>query len=119
MKTKKPNKSRKQAATAGKHKKSKAIAANLSERLRKEKGTRSISVRKADTVKIIRGSFKGKEGKIKNINREIGKIFIEGIIKKKSDGTEFEVAIDPSNVMVRDLDGNDKKRLKNIKSVKK
>jgi large subunit ribosomal protein L24 len=119
MKTKKPNKTRKHAGNLGKHKKSKAIAANLSERLRKEKGTRSISLRKGDTVKIVRGSFKGKEGKIKAINREIGKVFINGIIKKKSDGTEFEVAIDPSNLMVRDLESNDKKRLKNIKGEKK
>jgi large subunit ribosomal protein L24 len=119
MKTSKPNKTRKQAGLAKKHKKSKAISANLSERLRKEKGTRSAPLRKGDIVKVVRGSFKGKEGKIKRINREKGKIFIEGIIRKKSDGTEFEVAIDPSNTMIRELESNDKKRLKNIKGEKK
>lgn len=112
MKTRKPGKSRKRANTAPKHKKSKSIAGHLSERLRKELGRRSIPLRKGDTVKILRGSFKGKEGKITNVDRGRKKIFVEKIIRKKSDGTEFEVAIDPSKIIVRDIDKSDKKRIK-------
>jgi large subunit ribosomal protein L24 len=118
MKTSKPNKSRKRVYTAPKHIKSKSIAGHLSETLRKELGKRSIPLRKGDTVKITRGNFEGKEGKIIRINREIKKIFVEKVIRKKSDGTEFEVAIDPSKIIVRDIDKSDKKRLKK-KSVKK
>ncbi|MFA5764323.1 MAG: 50S ribosomal protein L24 [archaeon] len=118
MKTSKPNKSRKRAFTAPKHIKSKSIAGHLSETLRKELNKRSIPLRKGDTVKIIRGNFKDKEGKILRVDRESKKIFVEKIIRKKSDGTEFEVAIDPSKVIVRDIDKSDKKRIKK-KSVKK
>lgn len=118
MKTSKPRKSRKNAFTAPKHIKSKSIAGHLSERLRKELGKRSIPLKKGDIVKIVRGNFKGKEGKITKVNRETKKIFIEKIIRKKSDGTEFEVAIDPSKIIVRDIDTSDKKRIKK-KSVKK
>jgi large subunit ribosomal protein L24 len=119
MKTIQPQKSRKQAYTAPMHTKSKSIAAHLSERLRKELGTRSVSLRKGDTVKVMTGFFKNKEGKITKVDRNTKKVYIEKIIKKKSDGTEFEVAIDPSNLMIRDLEKSDKKRLKNFKSVKK
>ncbi len=118
MKSKKPGKTRKRANTAPMHESSKRVSGHLSERLKKEVGKRSITLRKNDIVKIVRGAFKGKEGKITKINRNKGKIFVEKIIRKKSDGTEFNVAIDPSKVIVRDLDKSDKKRLKN-KSVKK
>jgi large subunit ribosomal protein L24 len=119
MKSSKPRKTRKRALQAPMHKKVKALAGHLSERLRKEIGKRSVPLRKNDIIKIVRGSFKGKEGKIIRINRKKGKIFVEKVIRKKSDGTEFEVAIDPSKIIVRDLDKSDKKRLKNFKSVKK
>lgn len=119
MNTIKPGKNRKNAITAPIHQKGKRIAGHLSERLRKELGKRSVSLRKGDLVKVMRGTFKGKEGKITTINRDSQKIYIEKVVRKKSDGTEYEVAIDASNVMVRDLDKSDKKRLKNFKSVKK
>ncbi len=110
--TKQPSKSRKNAYTAPKHKKSKAIAGHLNKKLREEIGRRSVSLRKGDTVKINRGSFKGKTGKITNIDREKGKVFVEKVIRKKSDGTEFEVAIDPSKVIVIEIDKSDRKRIK-------
>ncbi|MDD4250737.1 MAG: 50S ribosomal protein L24 [Candidatus ainarchaeum sp.] len=119
MTSSKPRKTRKDAITAPMHIKAKSLAGHLSERLRKELGTRSIPLRKNDIVKIVRGKFKGKEGKIINLNRKKGKIFIEKIVNKKSDGTEFEAAIDPSKISVRELDTSDKKRLKKYKSVKK
>ena len=97
------------------HTRSKTIAGHLNEKLRKELGTRSISLRKGDVVEIVRGSFKGKEGKITKVERGIGKIFIEKVIRKKSDGTEFEVAIDPSKIVVVGIEKGDKKRLKNKK----
>ena len=97
------------------HTRSKTIAGHLNEKLRKELGTRSISLRKGDVVEIVRGSFKGKEGKITKVNRRKGKIFIEKIIRKKSDGTEYEIAMDPSNVTVVGIEKGDKKRFKSNK----
>ncbi len=119
MNSSKPRKTRKNAFTAPIQKKAKTLAGHLSERLRKELKTRSIPLRKNDVVKIVRGSFKGSEGKIIKLDRKNGKIFVEKVIRKKSDGTEFDVAIDPSKVIVRELETSDKKRLKKIKSVKK
>ena len=118
MATSKPNKSRKLAIQMPVHKKSKAIASHLNEKLRKETGKRSLPVRKNDTVKITRGSFKGKTGKITKVNRIGMKVFIEKVIRKKSDGTEYNVPIDPSNITIIEIDRSDRKRLKNKKEGK-
>ena len=109
--TKKPGKSRKYAYTAPKHKKAKALAAHLSEKLSKEVKKRSLPVRKKDIVKIVRGEFKGKDGKVIKVDHKNHKIFVDKIVRKKSNGTEYEVAIDPSNVIIMDLDNTDKKRI--------
>ncbi len=113
--SKKPRKSRKEAREMPMHRKAKTIAGHLNEKLRKEIGKRALPLRKGDVVKIIRGAFKGKEGKINRVDRKNKKIFIEKIMKKKSDGTEFEVAIDASKIIVTEIDKSDRKRLKQIK----
>ena len=59
----------------------------------------------------MRGSFKGKEGKIKTVNRSTKKLFIEKIVAKKSNGEERQVPIDASKVMLIDIERNDRKRL--------
>ena len=114
-KSSKPRTSRKEYLQMNMHTRSKTIAGHLNKRLREELGTRSISLRKGDVVEIVRGSFKGKEGKITKVERGIGKIHIEKIIRKKSDGTEYNVAIDPSNIMVVGIEKGDKKRFKSKK----
>jgi len=119
MNSKKPNKSRKAQYNMPLHKRAKAIAGHLNEKLKKELNKRSIPLRKNDTVKVVRGSNKGKTGKIIEVNRTSMKIFIEKIIGKKSDGTEYKIAIDPSNVVVIEIDKSDKKRTKNVKKVEK
>lgn len=118
MSSKKPNKTRKKQYNLPIHKRAKAIAGHLNEKLKKELGKRKVPLRKKDTVKIMRGTYKGKTGKIIDIDREKMKILIEKIIKKKSDGTEYNVPIDPSNIMAIELDRNDKKRFKNLKNKK-
>lgn len=118
MSSKKPNKTRKEQYNLPIHKRAKAIAAHLNEKLKKELGKRTIPLRKKDTVKIMRGTYKGKTGKIIDIDKEKMKISIEKIVRKKSDGAEYNVAIDPSNVMAIELDKSDKKRFKNLKNKK-
>ncbi len=115
MNSKKPSKSRKQQYNMPMHKKAKAIAGHLNEKLRKELNKRSVPLRKNDTVKILRGNYKGKTGKITKVDRSKMKIFIEKITRKKSDGTEYNVAIDPSKIIVIEIDKSDKKRFKNSK----
>ena len=114
-KSSKPRVSRREYLQMDMHTRSKTITSHLNKKLKNEMGKRSASLRKGDSVEIIRGSFKGKEGKITKIERGIGKIYIEKIIRKKSDGTEYEVAIDPSNVIIVGIEKGDKKRFKTKK----
>ena len=117
--SKKPSKERKHQYNMPMHMAAKAVAGHLDEKLAKELGKRSIGVRKGDTVKIMRGEFAKREGKITEVNRKSRKIFIEKMVKKKSNGQERQVPIDASNILVIDLDKTDRKRIAMKKEVKK
>ncbi len=112
--SKQVRKQRKYRANAPKHIKRKMMAANLSKELRKKHGRRSFAVRKGDEVKVMRGKFKGKIGKISAINSVKGKIAVEGLQRKKNDGTKINILFDCSNVQIQKLDLNDRKRVKAI-----
>ncbi|MFA6268662.1 MAG: 50S ribosomal protein L24 [archaeon] len=109
--SKKPNVSRKALYEMQKHKKAKEVASHLDEKLAKELGTRSITIRKNDVVKVMRGSSKGKSGKITSVDRTANKIYIEKVVAKKSNGEERQVPIDASKVLVIELDRTDRKRI--------
>ncbi len=108
--SKKPSKTRKEMYNMPMHKASKQVASHLNEKLAKEFKKRSIPVRKGDTVKIIRGDNKGKEGKITAVNRHSRKIFVEKVVTKRSNGEEKQIAIDASKVIIKDVDRTDRKR---------
>jgi large subunit ribosomal protein L24 len=116
--SKQPRKQRKYRAKAPLHLKRKLLGANLSKELRKKHQKRNIPVKKGDKVKIMRGKFKGKQGKINEIKLKTEKIFIEGIQIKKKDGSKVNVKINPSNLQIIELNLEDKKRLKTIKKEK-
>jgi large subunit ribosomal protein L24 len=94
---------RKRRALAPLHIRGKFVHSHLSKELREKMKKRSIRVKKGDKVKILRGNFKGKEGKIVKVDLKECKIFIEGITRKKARGQEILVPIDPSNVLVTEL----------------
>ena len=116
--TSKPGKSRKFFAEMALHRAAKSVAGHLNEKLKKELGRRALPLRKGDTVKIMRGAFRGKEGKISKIERSSGMVYIEKIARKKSNGAEVEIAFDASTLLLIDIDRTDRKRLKR-KSEKK
>ncbi len=112
--SKQPRKQRKYRANAPLHIKRKFLSANLSKELRKKYGRRNFPIRKGDGVKIMRGTFKGKKGKINQVLMKKGVVAIEGIQKKKKDGTKINVLFHPSNLQIQELNLEDKKRLKAI-----
>ena len=111
-KSKKPRKQRKFLYNAPLHIRRKMISSHLSKELREKYKKRSIPVRVGDEVKVLRGKFKGKTGKVKKVDTKKYKIYIEGITKKRTVGTEYTVPISPSNVEIIKLNLEDKKRLK-------
>jgi len=111
-KSKKPRKQRKFLKLAPLHIRRKMIAAHLSKELREKYKRRSIPVRKGDEVKIMRGEFKGMIGKIVKVDTKKYKVYVDVAKKKRTIGTEYLVPISPSNLMVINLNLEDKYRQK-------
>mgnify|MGYP001567222221 CR=1 FL=1 len=109
-----PRKQRKYRFNAPLHILHKFIHANLSKELRKKYGKRSIALRKDDKVKIMRGEFKGKTGKISAIDLKNLKIAIEGMQKSKKEGSKVNVYFHPSNLQIQELNLDDKKRRESL-----
>lgn len=108
--SKQPRKQRKFRYNAPLHIRRKMISANLTKDLRKKYGKRNFPVVKGDNVRIMRGEFKNKTGKIENINMKKMQVSIEGIYRTKKDGTKVGVKFDSSNLQIKELELNDKKR---------
>ncbi|MDP7520749.1 MAG: 50S ribosomal protein L24, partial [Candidatus Pacearchaeota archaeon] len=101
--SKQPRKQRKYLANAPLHIKKKFISVNLSRELRKKYPKRNIPVKKGDVVKVMRGKFKKKQGKVIEVKLKLSKIIIEGIQVKKQDGSKVNVRLQPSNLQLIEL----------------
>ena len=84
----KPGKQRKNAIEAHLNEKRKFLRSRLSKELSKRYTRRNALVRKNDTVKISRGQFKGKSGKINRVDIKASRVFIDGIGFTKNDGSK-------------------------------
>ena len=109
--SKQTRKQRKYRANAPTHVRSKMISANLSKTLRQKYNRRSFRLRKGDEVKILKGEFKGKKGKIASLKLDKLKVTIEAMQRTKKDGTKTEVVFDPSNLQIEVFNLDDKKRI--------
>jgi len=112
--SKQPRKQRKYLANAPLHLKRKFLSANLSKTLRKKYSRRSFPLRKGDEVKIMKGSFKRKKGKISEVDLKNIRVSIEGMQRQKKDGTKVNVFFHPSNLQIQELNLDDKKRIKSL-----
>lgn len=94
------------------HDRHKLLRATLSADLKKKYGKRNARLRKGDKVKILRGVFSGHEGKVSEVNMKNLLIKVEGATIKKTDGSEIQQPVKPSNVMITDLKmDNNRKRI--------
>ena len=91
---------------------SKQICATLSKDLRKKYPRRSARIMIDDTVKVIRGEYKGLTGKVAKISTESNSIAIEGNKKEKLKGEKVDVYIHSTNMVITSLNTDDKWRLK-------
>ncbi|EXX75946.1 ribosomal 60S subunit protein L26A [Rhizophagus irregularis DAOM 197198w] len=79
-------KSRKAHFSAPSSVRRKIMSAALSKELRDKYNTRSIPIRKDDEVRIVRGTFKGRDGKVLRVYRKRWVIHIDRISKEKISG---------------------------------
>ncbi|CAG8499575.1 2851_t:CDS:2 [Ambispora leptoticha] len=96
-------KSRKAHFSAPSSVRRKIMSAALSKELRDKYNVRSIPIRKDDEVRIVRGSAKGRDGKVTQVYRKRWVIHIERINKEKVNGTSVPTGIHPSKVVVTKL----------------
>jgi len=90
----------------------KQISAPLSKDLRKKYSRRSVRIMVDDTVKVIRGEYKGLTGKVAKISIESNSVAIEGNKKEKLKGEKIDVYIHSTNMTITSLNTDDKWRLK-------
>ena len=62
-----------------------------------------MPIRKDDEVTVVRGSFKGREGKVVQVYRKKWVIHIERITREKVNGATVNVGVDPSKVVITKL----------------
>ena len=93
------------------HTKRKQLSVHLSKPLREKHGVRAVPVRVDDKVRVLRGSHKGKEGKVKSINLKNLKITVEKIEHPKREGGASPYPLSPSNLMITELK-SEKRRFK-------
>jgi len=106
-----PKKQRKYVHKAPLHVRGSFLSAHLTKELRQKYHTRSLRLRKGDRVKIVRGSFKGKQGKVERVDTKKLRIYIEGAVMTKRDGTKTSYPLHASNVLITDIETGDKRRL--------
>ncbi|TFK42415.1 ribosomal protein L24 [Crucibulum laeve] len=78
----------------------KIMSSPLSKELRGKHNTRSLPVRKDDEVRIVRGKYKGREGKVTQVYRKKWVIHVDRVARDKSNGATAPIGIHPSNVVI-------------------
>ena len=72
---------------------------------------------KGDGVRIVRGGFKGIEGKVTGVDPKRGQVFVEGVTREKIAGGKTGAApIDSSKVMITSLNLEDKLRRQRLEA---
>jgi large subunit ribosomal protein L24 len=110
MKSIKSRKQRKEYFNAPIHKKRKWISSHLEENLLLKYDKRRMTLVNGDTVKVMRGNFKGHEGKITNINQRRRHVEVEGLVMTKADGKKIAKPIHASNLLITKLNLTDRWR---------
>lgn len=102
--SRKPRKKHEALYKAPLHLRQKLVSAHLSKELRARLKKRSVAVRKGDKVRVMRGKFRKREGKVVRVDLSDSRVFIEGCVVKKQSGKEVLAPIHASNLLVLDLE---------------
>jgi large subunit ribosomal protein L24 len=93
----------------------KKFGSRLSNELSEKHSLKAIRPVKGDAVRIVRGGFKGIEGKITGLDTKRGKLYVEGVTREKiAGGKTSPVPIDASKVVITSLNLEDKQRKRRV-----
>lgn len=101
-----------------KHQRDRMAGATLADNLRQQYGRRSVRVIEGDSIRVMRGEYRGVEGKVEKVYTENGTLQIEGVQHEKVKGGQVKVPIHASNVVVTSLKMDDKYRQRMLSSQK-
>ncbi|MDO9522914.1 MAG: 50S ribosomal protein L24 [Methanocorpusculum sp.] len=106
-----PRKQRKFRYNAPIHIRGAFLHSPLASDLRKKYGKRSFRVVTGDTVKVLRGEFKGIEGVVDGVDVKNTKVLVHGVYVKKANGEDVPRPLDPSKIMITKLNTKDAMRV--------
>jgi len=110
--SKQPRKKRKERYQAPLHLARQFLHCNVAKEIRKKVGSKTVLVRRGDTVKVMRGTFKKQTGKVAEVDYKTLKVFVEGMTVqgRKSKKRSF-VPFDSSNLqIIEKYSGKDEKQ---------
>lgn len=96
-------KNRKRHFAAPSHIRRMIMSCPLSKELREKHGIRSIPVRRGDTIKVVRGFYKSKAGRVKHVSRHRWSIWAKKITHELYNGKRTGIALHPSNCVITRL----------------
>ncbi|MBI2573220.1 50S ribosomal protein L24 [Candidatus Woesearchaeota archaeon] len=100
------------------HVRQKFVHVHLSKDLRAKHGVRSTQIRKGDKVRVLRGQFKKREAQVERVSLHFSKVYLSGLDVVKRDGSKVQVALEPSNLVIVELDLKDKRRKEKLEAAK-
>lgn len=74
-----------------------------------------MGIRKNDKVLVMRGDYKGTKGTVEKVSLRKRQVYIDNVKTTKKDGTRISVPVHPSNLLITELNLDDKKRTKRLK----
>jgi len=101
-----------------KHRLDKMLGASLADELRGQYKKKTVRVVKGDSVMVVRGEYKGRGGKVEEVDTERGTLHIEGMQREKIRGGQVKVPIHSSKVKITILNLEDKQRSNRIQGIK-
>jgi large subunit ribosomal protein L24 len=101
-----------------KNRRTKMVSAPMADSLREAYKKKTLRVIRGDSVKVVRGEYKGVEGKVDNVDIEHGTLNIEGVQREKIKGGQVKVPIHASNVIIVNLNLEDKYRSNKVQGDK-
>ncbi|MBW2974217.1 50S ribosomal protein L24 [Candidatus Woesearchaeota archaeon] len=117
-KSRQVRKQRKYRYNAPLHIKQKFVHVHLSKELKKKYNTRSLGLKKGDKVKVVRGQFRKHTGNVEKVDLKKCKVILSGIEITKKEGSQTTYPINPSNLVITELNLDDKMRQKIIERKK-
>jgi len=95
---------------ASKHQLDKMLGSVLGDELQEQYKKKTLRVVKGDLIMVMRGEYKGRGGKVEEVDAERGTLHIEGMQREKIRGGQVKVPIHASNVKITGLNLEDKRR---------